>query len=252
MQIQVSYSGREQPKLPANGKKIAGELLNHLKGIPLQTKISSAFLVASNLSSIAGMLWWGWDAASILFAYWAENAVIGVFTVAKMSLARGTPAPDDVVSVGTLEGTAKKPATRGILVPFFMLHFGVFMLAHLFILVTAATDGNLEKMIGLLSDALPLVALLFASHGISFAINFVGRREFERAPPSQFMFAPYPRVIVMHLAVMFSFVIGLSAVVLVLLKTLFDLAAHIYEHAEFGKPLIAMGTGTATAFAAKK
>lgn len=231
--------------MPKDAESALRMAWNYLKALPTQTKISSAILVAANLSTVVGVFLLGWRAESILLTYWAENAVIGFFTVVKMGMARGEPAAGDVVTLSSPKGVERKPATREILIPFFLLHFGLFMLAHLFVLAasTGLIDEVLEKGIYGITIDFTLLGLLFASHGTSFATNFVGRKELQAAPPSQFFFAPYPRVIIMHLAVMFSVFAGLSVVVLVLLKTLFDLAAHIFEHQEFGKPWFRMGAG---------
>lgn len=83
--------------------------------------------------------------------------------------------------------------------------------------------------------ALAAVAL-FLSHGASFLFNFIGRGEYLTASPSRQMGAPYGRVIVLHMTIIFgSMVVALlgapigALLVLVGLKTTFDLGLHLKE-----------------------
>ena len=75
------------------------------------------------------------------------------------------------------------------------------------------------------------------SHGISFALNFVRRREYESETIATLMMAPYRRIIVMHLTLILGggLVMALDTpapalALLVVLKTLTDLRAHRREH----------------------
>src|SRR5687768_11819199 len=86
------------------------------------------------------------------------------------------------------------------------------------------------------SVALAAVALLI-SHGASFLFNYIGRAEYLRASPTGQVGAPYGRVVVLHLTIIFgSMVVAFLAapiaalLVLVGLKTAFDLGLHLREH----------------------
>jgi hypothetical protein len=86
------------------------------------------------------------------------------------------------------------------------------------------------------------IAALFISHGISFYTNFIGEREYEGATVSGLMTAPYNRIIVMHLTLIFGgwiiLLIGMptgALVLLLLLKTAADLHAHRHEHASIDR-----------------
>ena len=78
---------------------------------------------------------------------------------------------------------------------------------------------------------------LAISHGASFALNYIGRREYLTATPIGQMFAPYARVFVLHLTIILGALVsaGLgnpigALVVLVVLKTAIDVALHLREH----------------------
>jgi hypothetical protein len=82
------------------------------------------------------------------------------------------------------------------------------------------------------------LAALFISHGVSFFSNFLGRREYERSTITVLMTAPYNRIMVMQLTLIFGgWVILLlnspvgALVLLIVLKTALDFSAHRKEHA---------------------
>jgi hypothetical protein len=86
------------------------------------------------------------------------------------------------------------------------------------------------------SVALAGVAL-FLSHGASFVFNYLGGGEFRTASPARLMTAPYGRVVILHLTIIFgAFVVAFlgspvgALLVLVALKTAFDLGLHLREH----------------------
>lgn len=96
------------------------------------------------------------------------------------------------------------------------------------------------------ASALPLRSLLLtlaslvASHGVSFITNFLGRQEYTFKTAPEQMFEPYPRVMVMHIAIVFGAWLGIligspagMMVVLVLAKIGLDVRAHLREHARF-------------------
>ena len=85
---------------------------------------------------------------------------------------------------------------------------------------------------------------LFLSHGASFLLNYIGRAEYVTASPTNQMFSVYGRVIVLHLTIILGSVIAAvlgapigALLVLVVLKTAFDLGLHLREHRNAGPPL---------------
>ena len=78
---------------------------------------------------------------------------------------------------------------------------------------------------------------MVVSHGVSYVTNFLGRGEFRRLGVQELMMQPYGRVIVLHLAVLVGgfavLLLGapiLSLLLLIGLKTGFDVRAHLAEH----------------------
>jgi drug/metabolite transporter superfamily protein YnfA len=75
------------------------------------------------------------------------------------------------------------------------------------------------------------------SHLFSMLINFYGKKEYLGRTPNTQMMQPYGRVFVMHLVVLFGgFLVQrfgapvLAVILLIILKTGIDLAAHSKEH----------------------
>jgi Family of unknown function (DUF6498) len=78
---------------------------------------------------------------------------------------------------------------------------------------------------------------LFLSHGASFLFNFVGRGEYRTTSPARQMGAVYGRVVVLHLTIIFGAMVVAflgsplgALLVLIVLKTAFDLTLHLREH----------------------
>lgn len=220
--------------------------------------VSMVLLVAFNLVPLAGVLLWDWNVATLLVLYWVENGIVGILNVPKMLLARGPAAPGGTQSAGGLPA-----GPQAATIPFFLVHYGIFWLVHGFFvfalpqfvgfggpsvvaLIEAETGagwlyGESAATVARGPDmgAVALGAVgLAISHGVSFVMNFLGRREYLRVSPAAQMFAPYRRVVVLHVTIIFGAFISLllgspvgAVVVLVLLKTGIDLALHRREHA---------------------
>lgn len=201
---------------------------------------SSLALIAANLVPLAGVVFWGWSVFDVLIVFWMENFVIGVMNILRMAsrlfLCR------DFEAIGTI--------------PFFCFHYGIFAFVHLgFVLAFFAPDDVLAltgvtrtasfkdpwQIYDFLMSQRELVltaAGLFASHMVSYIVNFIGSGEYKNIPVKILMFQPYGRVIALHLLVLLGgFIVtklGQPMIVLIILvigKIWFDYQAHIREHA---------------------
>lgn len=130
------------------------------------------------------------------------------------------------------------------LVPFFTLHFGLFMFVHL-IFVLAFFYSSQILWWGLLISA----ASLCFSHAVSYQLNFIQGGEFKRTSAEQLFIRPYPRIIVMHLTVILGGALSLgygqpvwAMTILVGLKIVADVFSHLWEHGWFGKNAMVMTT----------
>src|SRR5439155_1546388 len=129
--------------------------------------------------------------------------------------------------------------------PFFAAHFSGFMVMHFLFIYEFFVRGIhatgpqrvAQALRGVFVPLWPSFAALFISHGVSFFSNFLGKREYATASISEVMTAPYNRIMVMQLAIIFGgWIIMLlnapsgAVVLLVVLKTALDLRAHRKEH----------------------
>ena len=229
-------------------------------------------LVAFNLVPLVGVLLWGWNVATLLVLYWVENGIVGLLNVPKMLLA----AAPETLPVGVVRAGGLAMASKVGQVGFFLVHYGLFWFVHgvfvftlpFFIggavgVVGGGLDGAVEIVPGFFGvgpteaefqgsstgpdlSAVALGAIgLAVSHGASFVINFLGRREYLLVTISRQMFAPYGRLVILHVTIligaMASLVLGTpigAIVVLVILKTALDLTLHLKEHGSMGTPAI--------------
>jgi hypothetical protein len=190
-------------------------------------------LVAANVAPVFGVLFAGWGVFPLVFLYWVENVVIGLFTVLKMLSVR----PND----------PDRRRGKSALTALFVFHYGAFVFGHgVFLMVIFAsqrpdgTEGRaaFENLFGQIANVGLLLAAvpLLASHAWSFVTNYL-RVERHSAQLKQLAMAPYGRVILLHL-----FIIGSAWLVMklgsplpvlllfVALKTTVDLLVHLYEH----------------------
>ena len=195
-------------------------------------------LVVANLIPLIGVLFFGWSVWNILVIYWLENGIVGVINVLKMSVATG----DEVTPGMTfmVNGRPATSATKMGLIPFFIVHYGIFWFVHGIFVLTLPAFFSLMSDDGMTLDIGPVVfaALgLAISHGLSFWWNFLHGGEYRRTTAAALMFAPYKRLVALHItiifgafAVMFTGAPAAAVAVLVAIKTAIDLGLHLAEH----------------------
>jgi hypothetical protein len=157
-------------------------------------------------------------------------------------------------------GTGRMPsAGRAALAVFFTFHYGMFWFVHgIFVFALPAFVGAESRNVAACGDPDPFGALqpcgtpfgeivwsnvaiagaaLFLSHGASFLFNYIGRGEYLTSSATRQMGAPYGRVVVLHLTIIFgAFAIAIigapvgALLILVGLKIAFDLGLHLREH----------------------
>ncbi len=202
---------------------------------PIQTSLLA--LLAANALPLLGVLFLDWQAGTVLLLYWLESAVVGIFTLARMATCR-------------TESSGPGPA---FVMPFFCVHFGMFMLVHLAFLtfllgsedVMDPRSSPLDRFQVLAEEAwgvgfLIAVLSLFGSHGTSFVVHYLRGGERDRMTLPEIMGSPYPRILVMHVVILFgagvTVFLGQPAALVALLvvaKTLLDVRAHRRHHDKF-------------------
>ncbi|MEC5125567.1 DUF6498-containing protein [Verrucomicrobiales bacterium BCK34] len=195
---------------------------------------SAAFLIAANLIPLIGAFFFNWDVLDIVLVYWGENFVVGFYAILRIL----------TVKEGAVETSGL--AAKIFFACFFFIHYGGFCAGHgVFVLSFFAPEvvGTREAMLLLTEGMKWTLPALFISHGYSFYHNYLGSGENARTRLGDEMFAPYPRLIVLHVAV----IVGGFAVqkagqplylllILVLGKTYFDWKLHNKEHKKRAQP----------------
>ncbi len=188
-------------------------------------------LILMNLIPIGGAIFFGWDAGIIIFLYWLENVVIGILNIPKLLTAQGTDGAA-VSATGIF-----KLAGGLFLCAFFAVHYGMFCVGHYAFL--KASFDQVPSFAEIFSRGDILIALggLAVSHIISMFVNFYGKGEYKRRSPNAQMFLPYSRIVILHVVIIFGGFFTMmpgsgliSLILLVVIKTVVDLAAHIAEH----------------------
>ena len=224
-------------------------------------------LVLANAVPLVGVLFFGWSLWTILVIYWVENGIVGIWNIPRILLAQGVLLPGKVGVGYRPWAVAKVPAVgRTGLAVFFTFHYGLFWLVHgVFVLIAPAFMGMFggPGAVGLVplfpgDPGSPLVpgpepvgpfgaidwigvgiaAIgLFLSHGAAFAFNYLGHGEYRTVAAATQMLAPYGRLVVLHMTILFGgFAIAFLGapigmlLLLVILKTGLDLAGHLREH----------------------
>ncbi|MEK7400028.1 MAG: DUF6498-containing protein [Candidatus Poribacteria bacterium] len=194
------------------------------------SKLSIASLLIANLIPLIGVLFFGWDSNLIIIMYWAESAIIGFYTILKIIIVvwvyKGEILTINKQPVKITGNTILlKMVLALVTILFFIIHYGGFMAAHLMALSYIVKFDQID-----IADALGYLGFIFASHGVSFLVNFVWSREYETATTKGVMVSPYIRIMTMQFAIFIGSVIGVPAAGLPIVKTFFDLLAHVNEH----------------------
>ena len=225
-------------------------------------------LIVANAIPLFGALFLGWNVWMILIVYWLENGIVGVFNVLKILRAEGPVAP----GMGfQMNGKPMADVGRGAIAGFFVVHYGIFWFVHgVFVLTLPLFAGMGEFASGVLvpgegqfgsgldgpaplppatsmTSGFELGAVLLAavalaiSHGVSYRFNYLGRGEYRRTSPAGQMFAPYGRLVVMHvtiilggMAISLTGAPAVAVAILVVLKIVMDVGFHLTEHRKRG------------------
>jgi hypothetical protein len=103
---------------------------------------ATALTLIGNLIPLFGVLFWQWDTFQLLMLYWMETVILAFWTLRR--LAR-LPAGD--AGNLTINGR-EQPASNSMLVGFFTLHAGMFILVHLIFLWVIFSSEWLKKVHG--------------------------------------------------------------------------------------------------------
>lgn len=152
--------------------------------------------------TVLGVLAFGWPVGNVFILFWVENVVIGAWNVVRVVTARGTGGSRTLTVNG--RRTQAGPVALAL---FFGAHYGIFCLVHAVFTGFVAVTLGVEPSFWLLG--LPIV-LIMIRYTVETTTVWFGAGQRELVSPSQAMTQPYPRIIVLHLAVLVAFAVTLS------------------------------------------
>lgn len=171
-------------------------------GTPRADRAGFWMLIAGNVLTIAIGLYQGWPLLLLMWPFWVQSILIGVFSVLRILKLQ-----EFSVEGFKINGKVPPPtrATQRFTAGFFALHFGGFHLAYLAVLVSQTRDALAPGTAG--------EAALMTMHDLAWAIAagavfvFSGYAAWRRnvaldarGKPNigSLMFLPYLRVVPMH------------------------------------------------------
>jgi hypothetical protein len=215
-------------------------------------------LIGVNLIPLLGVIQWDWSVFEIVFLYWCENLILGLMTVLKILFSSPDMTSDGAsIEIPGKNGTRRIPLPENMpanfmqlfklfIIPFFLIHYGMFCMGHgtfIFSIFSVGSSGadEVNDALSILQGPLLLAfGALFASHLYSFLANYIGKGEYRRSNPMVLMTAPYKRIVILHLTIIFG--AGLTMFLgspfwllatLIVLKIVMDVRAHLQERKRF-------------------
>jgi hypothetical protein len=207
-------------------------------------------LIFANIVTIALAIIGNWDVATVMFIYWAQSIIIGIFSVISIlgadteSLRKNLQKPIDERG-GTDKITSQLAwLYKCLLAGFFTVHYGLFHWGYYSVIMGSGLFGT----VNVADPGIWLsCGLFFANHLYShLTYRHKGPRDF-RYVNEQF-FTPYRRIIPMHLTIIFGSIVILVLEVLgftstlpvlvlfLLLKMYSDINAHLIKHYQEENP----------------
>ena len=160
--------------------------------------------LAVDLFPIYGVLAFGWNAVPLVLLYWMENVIAGVLTIPRILITGASYG-----GIGFVAGSAMSA--------FFVFHYGLFCAVHGTFLMAfvAMGDGSIADQPPIMMDmwAMFQFGLHSAPHVEYFVYAIIAfqvlvliwefgiKGEWKNSNPMAEMFAPYGRIVVLHLAI---------------------------------------------------
>jgi hypothetical protein len=207
-------------------------------------------LLFANMVTIGLAVIGNWDLATVMFIYWSQSVIIGLFSVISLLGADTDALLADLQKPIDERGGSDKITPRFVwfykcmLAGFFALHYGLFHWGYYEFIVESG-------LFGAVNFADPNIWL---SCGLFFANHLYSHITYRRKGPKdgeyiteQFI-TPYRRIIPMHMTIIFGSIVifalqifGIEStmpvlVLFLLIKTYSDITAHLIKHYQEENP----------------
>ncbi len=211
--------------------------------------LSATLLVFVNLGIAACVVLRWFSFIEMLWLYWAEVVIIGVLNIPKMLVA--AVFGDHLEKIKGRNDSGEGTAFLLLMLLFYAAAFAICMLlfaAIMFLPELVDVPGGLG--VPFLGGSLDLgiriqiaLAALGVSHGVSFVVNFLYRREFSRSSLQSLTIQPFLRAVAIILVIVLASIVvsampGLSktmtfTILVIGLKIAVDFYAHLAERRRF-------------------
>lgn len=207
-------------------------------------------LIVTNLLTIVFAIFGNWDLATVLFIYWAQSVIIGIFSVFSLLSADTATLAAEMGRSQAEAGGSPVVSERFVsiykvlLAGFFTLHYGLFHWGYFSFIVDSGIFGPVD-LSG--SGTWAACALFVLNHLYSYLYHRPGGRQGADFVNEAF-FGPYNRIIPMHVTIIFGSIVvlvlgalGIPAtlpvlVLFLLIKTRQDITLHLRKHYEENNP----------------
>jgi hypothetical protein len=207
-------------------------------------------LIFANLVTIVLAILGNWDLATVMFIYWAQSIIIGIFTVISLLGADITALGADLQKPIDERGGSDKITPRFIrfykclLAGFFTLHYGLFHWGYYSFIVESGIFG----IVNFSDPGIWLSCGLFFANHLYSHITYPSKGPKDGEYVTEQFITPYRRIIPMHMTIIFGSIViftlgffGIPStmpvlVLFLLLKTYSDISAHLIKHYQEENP----------------
>jgi hypothetical protein len=212
-------------------------------------------LVLANLATIGLAILQNWDTATILFTFWMQSIIIGLFSAIKLLtadtalLAVELGKAEEWTGRGPVASTGRVWTYKILIAGFFLFHYGLFHLFYYFLFFSGGEFGPVEYFN---SAGIAVCGIFLASHLFSFLFYRSGEKRGGEYMAMAILL-PYNRIVPMHLTMIIGGMIagllqllGIVSelpvlVVFLLLKMYMDIRMHIVLHDREAHPDVSRG-----------
>jgi len=209
--------------------------------------LSNIELIVTNLLVIYLAYTQNWSTQEILLLYWLQSVIIGIFQFIKILDLKKFSTEGFKINDQSVLPTIKTKYSTAI---FFAFHFGFFHFVYLIFILTFnsritqnvsfrytiqngtysySSSGTSLTPISNFSTLIYPTLIFFVNHLVSFFSN----RRIDRQSNKNIgamMFAPYARIIPMHLTLIFGFALGIPKLFFLVIRGFVDFISHLLEH----------------------
>ena len=187
------------------------------------TDSSAISLLFSNIIIIVLSIVQGWEITTVLWTYWTQSVIIGFFNFLRILSLKNFSTDNFTINNQLALPTHQ---TKVFTAFFFTFHYGFFHFIYAIFLFQFFNSGPPLDLNYLFLGGL----IFFLNHFFSYRHNKIIDEQ-KTQNIGQMMFAPYARIVPMHLIITLGAFIGQSTLLIfLLLKTTVDIVMHTTKH----------------------